>query len=95
MHSRGIVHRLEAQNVLVTRSAAKLADMGLAKRLGAAGSDVSPEHLAVGGAIGRLGTAGVRRLSACSGQTGRSVDTFARVPDAYCLTGASTRSVKT
>ena len=54
MHCRGIVHRdLKPQNVLVTpQRRGKLADMGLAKRLGVgAGGDASFEtHLAgVGG----------------------------------------------
>lgn len=97
LHSRGIVHRdLKPQNVLVTpQRRGKLADMGLAKRLGVGvGSDVSFEtHLAgVGGTdhhhagSGTAGWQAPERL--LRGKQARSVDTFALgCLMHYCLTG--------
>ena len=98
LHSRGIVHRdLKPQNVLVTpQRRGKLADMGLAKRLGVGvGSDASFEtHLAtsVGGTdhgtpgSGTAGWQAPERL--LRGKQGRSVDTFALgCLMHYCLTG--------
>ena len=98
LHSRGIVHRdLKPQNVLVTpQRRGKLADMGLAKRLGVGvGSDVSFEtHLAgVGGTdhgqIPGSGTAGWQAPERLlRGKQARSVDTFALgCLMHYCLTG--------
>ena len=99
LHSRGIVHRdLKPQNVLITpQRRGKLADMGLAKRLGVGvGSDASFEtHLAGvggtdhGGGLAGSGTAGWQAPERLlRGKQARSVDTFALgCLMHYCLTG--------
>ena len=99
LHSRGIVHRdLKPQNVLITpQRRGKLADMGLAKRLGVGvGSDASFEtHLAGvggtdhGGGLAGSGTAGWQAPERLlRGKQARSVDTFALgCLIHYCLTG--------
>jgi serine/threonine-protein kinase/endoribonuclease IRE1 len=100
LHCRGIVHRdLKPQNVLVTpQRRGKLADMGLAKRLGVGiGDGASFEtHLAgVGGTDhggnnggGTAGWQAPERL--LHGKQARSVDTFSLgCLVHYCLTGGA------
>ena len=90
LHSQGIVHRdLKPQNVLITpQRRAKLADMGLAKRLNLTEGTSFETHLAgaAGGGSGTAGWQAPERL--LHGRQARSVDTFSLgCLLHFCLTG--------